>query len=370
MKRSALAIVVSSTIMLAVLQGDHASAATFQTLGQLDNAGGTVALGVSADGSIVVGVSNSLAFRWTVDDGIVELGNGTARAISADGSTIVGDGSPSSNSEAFRWTSDGGMVGLGFLAEGNSIPTTPFSSASATSVDGSVIVGRSSSISGLEAFRWTAGSGMVGMGDLSGGDFRSAAYGISVDGSVIVGAGSATSYEEAFRWTSVDGMVGLGFLPGTSESRALATSADGSVVVGWSGGRAFRWTQDDGMVAFGNRPGFNATKALATSADGSVIVGTYSTNSSPSGQATFIWDEVRGMRGLREIINADPNLDMTGWALNSANGISADGRTIVGFAFRPGDLEIGLAYITTIPEPTTLAVLSLGVSVLLRRRTH
>ncbi len=34
------------------------------------------------------------------------------------------------------------------------------------SADGSVVVGVSNSASGTEAFRWTAGGGMVGLGDL------------------------------------------------------------------------------------------------------------------------------------------------------------------------------------------------------------
>lgn len=70
----------------------------------------------------------------------------------------------------------------------------------------------------------------TGLGDLPGGDFFSAtgrgalpgsdlwgaAVGASADGSVIVGNSNSAfgSNTEAFRWTSGGGMVGLGDLPG------------------------------------------------------------------------------------------------------------------------------------------------------------
>src|ERR1019366_4091304 len=77
--------------------------------------------------------------------------------------------------------------------------------------DGSVVVGTSGyDTSGYgyfyRAFRWTAGSGMVGVG---GRD--SSASGVSADGSVVVGT---IASNQAFRWTAGSGMVGLGYLPG------------------------------------------------------------------------------------------------------------------------------------------------------------
>jgi probable HAF family extracellular repeat protein len=72
---------------------------------------------------------------------------------------------------------------LGYLPGGTFLS----SSAYAVSADGTTVVGTSQSSNGLEAFRWTARSGMIGLGDLPGGGFRSVAYGVSADGSVIVG---------------------------------------------------------------------------------------------------------------------------------------------------------------------------------------
>ena len=71
-----------------------------------------------------------------------------AWGLSEDGSTVSGY-SYGSSPEAFRWTSEGGMVGLGDLSGGDF-----FSVAIDTSADGSAIVGYSKGASGFEAFLW------------------------------------------------------------------------------------------------------------------------------------------------------------------------------------------------------------------------
>src|SRR5437660_10580757 len=75
--------------------------------------------------------------------------------------------------------------GLGDLPGGSG-----FSDARAVSPDGSVVVGGSNSSSGYEAFRWTQTGGMIGLGDLPGPPFYSYAFGVSAYGSVVVGAGN------------------------------------------------------------------------------------------------------------------------------------------------------------------------------------
>jgi probable HAF family extracellular repeat protein len=217
-------------------------------------AGGMVGLGrppgdfysyaraVNGDGSVVVGgsqyadveseIDRTQAARWTAAGGMQGLGHlpgggaiGVALGVSGDGSVIVGASDSASGYEAFRWTAAGGMQGLGDLPGGG------FSSgASGVSGDGSVIVGSSSSVSGDEAFRWTSAGGMVGLGFLPG-DLDSQAYGVSADGAIVVGTSSSLSGVHRFRWTSADGMVGLGSLPGGFN--LMGFSADGSVVVGY-----------------------------------------------------------------------------------------------------------------------------------------
>lgn len=283
-------------------------------------AGGMLGLGgsrsrahdVSADGSVVVGYSGSdsdpQAFRWTETVGMVNLVNSKSRAygVSADGSVVVGERASGSDYEAFRWTEVGGMVGLGFLP-GNPPELSPFSYAWGASADGSVVVGGSSSgLSRIEAFRWTQAGGTVGLGDLPGGSFNSGARAVSADGSVVVGYGRSDSGPEAFRWTEARGMVGLGDLPGGSfESYGWDVSADGSVVVGWG-------TTDIGSEA-------------------------------------FIWDAEHGMRNLKDVLTTG-GLDLTGWTLAQAWGISADGFTIVGFGINPaGQTEAWRATLSSGP---------------------
>ena len=66
--------------------------------------------------------------------------------------------------------------------------------------DGSTVVGVYTSGNGLESFRWTAGSGLVGLGDLDGGFFSGEATSVSADGSVIAGRSSVdTTRSEAMR---------------------------------------------------------------------------------------------------------------------------------------------------------------------------
>ncbi len=334
------------------------------------------ASGVSADGAVVVGVANSgigtaEAFRWTSAGGMVGLGDlpggsffSTAYAVSADGSTVVGQGQSVSGFEAFRWSSAGGMVGLGDLPGGNF-----FSLARDTSGDGSVVVGSGHSSSGGEAFRWTNAGGMVGLGDLPGGNFFSSARATSSDGSVVVGLAESSSGGEAFRWTNAGGMFGLGDLPGGSfSSESRDTSADGSVVVGSgnsaSGREAFSWTASGGMVGLGDLPGgLFDSRSFATSADGSVIVGRGETTSGPE---AFMWTAGGGMRSLQELLTSDLGLDLTGWQLEQAFDVSADGRTIVGTGINPNG--IGEAFIVTIPEPTTVLLVGLGLAWLLVNR--
>src|SRR5215472_1224802 len=114
--------------------------------------------GVSADGAVVVGYSYDVrtflarAFRW--EAGAIEnLGTivgppDYAFATSSDGSSVVG---MSGNwGTAFRWTPEVGMEDLGNL--GGKFAS---SSARALSADGSVVVGSAPMLGLTRAFRWT-----------------------------------------------------------------------------------------------------------------------------------------------------------------------------------------------------------------------
>jgi probable HAF family extracellular repeat protein len=130
------------------------------------------------------------------------------------------------------------------------------------------------------------------------------ASGISGDGSTVVGYGWVNPHAtHAFRWTQSEGYDVIG---GGTDSRALASSFDGSVIVGQANLRAFRWTRDTGMEEL---PIYHA---LDVSADGQAIAGMNIRWMSPN-----LYTDLGVLRGG----------DYT-----SAYGISADGQVVVGFA--------------------------------------
>lgn len=313
----------------------------FEGLGDLPG-GDTLswANGMSPDGSVVVGYSSSEngdneAFRW--EDGTLEsLGDlsegdfsSSAFNASANGAVVVGVGTSANGIEAFRWE-DETTEGLGDLTGGGF-----FSWARGVSANGSVVVGQGFSDGGFEAFRWENGT-MEGLGDLPGGSFFSYAYGVSADGSVVVGSGTSGESMEAFRWED-ETMEGLGDLPGGAfTSLAYATSPDGNVVVGYgtseNGPEAFRW-QDGVMEGLGDLPGGSFdSRATGVSADGSMVVGF---GTSTAGYEAFIWTAEDGTRNLKDVLETDYGLDLTGWTLEAAYGISDDGAVIVGEGHNP-----------------------------------
>ena len=356
----------------------------FQGLGHFADGTYSAAHGVSPDGKVVLGIgkhSGSVyreAFRWTAADGIQGLGyisgpstsENTAFAASADGSLIVGrDGG-----QGFTWTEVAGMAGLGYV--GGWRPGAG-SSALDVSADGSVIVGYSTSPSPLpvQAVRWRS-DGLRSLGWLPGGgdhpDKGSKAMAVSADGRIIAGESYGDFYGKvAVRW--VDEVIeSLGDLSGGDYpwAQATAVSDDGSVVVG-NGSRgdaytcleAFRWTPALGMQGLGTG-GFSASYATDVSGDGTIVVG-YGFRQYV-GTAACLWDAAGQFRLLGNVLTQDYGLNLGGWWLDQALGISSDGRTIVGVGHNPlGQQE---AWMAIIPEPGTLAILALGGLAILRRK--
>jgi probable HAF family extracellular repeat protein len=312
----------------------------------------SAASGVSADGSVVVGYSNSAAgmeaFRWTSGHGITGLKFSHASAVSDDGSVVVGHATTGSRTEPVRWTAlDGAQVA-------DTWPELNDTSACDVSASGDVIVGFASSAGpGADrremAFLWSAQRGFARLKHSEEENVSSEARAVSSDGKVVAGAVRLESgHSEAFRWSRQSGLVRLGFLPGHTTSVAHGISADGSVVVGKSGNyihsEAFRWTEQSGMVGLGSlrdRPGDGA--AFDVSADGSVIVG-FSTGA--AGWEAFIWDLDHGMRSMREVLERDYKLgvQVLGWNLRSASTVSDDGTTVAGSGLNPhGNYEAWIA---------------------------
>jgi hypothetical protein len=98
---------------------------------------------------------------------------------------------------------------------------------------------------------------------------------------------------------------------------------------------AFRWTEAEGMTGLGHLADGFMSFAHAVSADGGVIVGGAADPESSEGSAAFVWEAHRGMRNLQAVLVNDHGLDLTGWILLTATGVSADGRIIVGNGINP-----------------------------------
>jgi probable HAF family extracellular repeat protein len=235
-------------------------------LGVLGNGYESFANAVSADGQVVVGTSYSdfvpevQAFRWTPAGGMVALGDlpagasgSIAEGVSADGSVIAGSVSTARGVEAYRWTSQGGL-GLGHLpGAGSKLESYTWG----ISPDGTAVVGQSWSGSGFQAFRWTEDAGMTGLGQLYP-PFDSIAVDASEGGARVVGLSwRAAGTAEAFIWDPGNGMRhiasvlatehGLGpQLAGWTLWSAEAISADGLTIVG-SGRNPSGWFE--GWVA-------------------------------------------------------------------------------------------------------------------------
>lgn len=177
--------------------------------------------------------------------------------------------------------------------------------------------------SGLSAGVASAQS-LEGLGFLASGT-ESYARSVS-DTGVVAGYGfippanSPTTGFRAFSWTDVGDMVNLGTLPGETSSAGRAVSADGSVIVGWSGGNyAFR--HDGAMSELEGLPGLVGALANSVSDDGSAIIG-YAGNPNYG-------------RAVRWINGSVTDLGVPsggGWILSYAYGVSGDGSVVVGYA--------------------------------------
>jgi probable HAF family extracellular repeat protein len=339
--------------------------------------------GISANGQVVVGKLvppippvGSEAYVWTRQEplgaglGLLDgSSDGTlsssAAATSADGSVIAGSSTSDQGIQAFRWTSEGGLTGLGGLLPQ---PVDGFlSEANDVSGDGEIVVGRGASPQGIEALLWTGSEGIQNLGHLSGGSVDSAATAVSQDGTVVVGFSDSASGNQAFRWNESEEMIGLGDLPGgVFESRALDVSSDGTVIVGFgtteSGMEAFRWTATDGMVGLGHLPGFTGgSYATATSADGQLVAGV---SIGDTGRQPFLWDADHGMRDITEVFGQAAELRGTD---STIVGISADGTVMAGFGNGPSLAPT--PWILVIPEPHSFWLLASGVVAVIFRST-
>jgi uncharacterized membrane protein len=115
------------------------------------------------------------------------------------------------------------------------------------------------------------------------------------------------------------------------------------------------------MVGLGDLPGgLFSSVATDLTGDGSAVVGMGRTGSAAVFEA-FYWTEDLGMVNLQEWLMGNGVTNLTGWSLTSAQGISEDGKTIVGYGVNPlGQTEAWLATVA-VPEASTIWLLGLSV---------
>jgi probable HAF family extracellular repeat protein len=150
---------------------------------------------------------------------------------------------------------------------------------------------------------------------------------------------------------------------------ATDVSAGGTHVVGSIGGLAAR-----GIEVLGDLPGgADSSRALGVSDDGDTVVGWGTT---AAGEEAFVWTPASGIQRLADVL-ASQGVDLTGWTLVRATGVSASGRTIVGWGANPGAQTEG--FVATLAAPAAVPVLGplgsalsalllLGLGGLARRR--
>lgn len=299
------------------------------------------ALAISGDGRVVAGNSNSArgneAFLWK-DGVLTPLGAldpdavfSTLHGLSRDGSVAAGSSTDRNRTVAFRAAS-GAMSPLTGMPD-----WVTFSEAWCVSADGATIAGAAQKQEEKHAFIWNHGA-FRWLDSETGGESVIGIQGISADGGVVAGNLLTPTQMQAFIWrdgafTRLPGVPG-----GNGASNARAISADGRVIVGaapsiW-GYEAFRFA-DGVMTPLGGLSDHHEFFSIAAdaSADGSIVIG--SSEGESGANEAFIWDVRRGMRSLREVLINEWHLDLAGWTLTDATGVSDDGLSVVGMGRNP-----------------------------------
>ena len=256
-----------------------------------------------------------------------------ATAASGDGRIVVGYSGNSltgslTNTRAVRWTDL-------TVAE---LPTPEGYKdcrASDASSDGSVVVGTCQyrdlvlDVDASAVVRWSEGTAEVIAAPEQTPCHN--AY-VSDDGANVLGTCSKSGFFQLFRWTPA-AFTWLTVPSPLCQMNAL--SADGRVAVGSCGGGsvayAFQWTEQDGVSYLQQTPNF--TVANDVSGDGEFIVGAVYND-------LVRWNAQRTAVPLRDLFVAVA-AGSSGWQLYAVNLISRDGRTMAGTATDPDDLFRG-----------------------------
>lgn len=115
-----------------------------------------------------------------------------------------------------------------------------------------------------------------------------------------------------------------------------------STTAGWY--HAFRWTRR-GMQDLGTLPGHDVSYGYGISGDGEVVTGLC--DNAAGALTACLWTDRLGMVDLQEHLAA-LGVDLTGWTLTWATGLSADGSSVVGWGSHNGELRGWLVRVRSI----------------------
>ncbi len=328
---------------VAAFAANPTSAQTITVVPAFPGGSSSVVYAVNSTGTAAAGYSNNAGgtdtgLRWfTPGGGSGNMGflpggglNSYAQAMDASGTALAGYGDSFGNTRAFRATTSFGFEVLPLVPG-----TGNFATASGISAAGTRVVGTGGVGSLARAFLWDLSNPTVSLNlGVISGQTTSGARAISGDGTVVVGSSGPL----AFRWTSAGGMQSLGTpLPGQVWALGEAANTNGSVITGrYSNGNelGYRWTAATGMVALPQSPGGSAAlRPRAVNGDGTVIIGQVVDN--VAGFTAFVWTPSLGTQLLPAHLSAR-GVNMTGWQITDATGISADGTAMCGNGFFNG----------------------------------
>jgi probable HAF family extracellular repeat protein len=262
------------------------------------------------------GIDNSMAFSWTLANGLQPLGTIGGATSFANGVNKSGDVVGMSKTTgvpelAFYWPWGGPIKALPYLPSPN-----PYSRGYAINAAGAVAGFSNNDLSSMKACVWwdpTSPTPPQNLGNLTGVNTDvSIAYGIN-DSSLVVGVSvGAAGKDRPISWTSAGGMKDLGTLGGASGlARAVSNSgvAIGSADNAMGVREAFLIDLNvpvpilQGLGGLGGSGFFNTLNTISYAQginDSRQVVG-LAFNSSNQ-QVAFVWTQGNGMQDLNNLV--------------------------------------------------------------------
>jgi hypothetical protein len=244
---------------------------------------------------------------------------------------VIGENRDELYTEGFVWTKETGTTALSRLPGVTPYPFRTLSYPTATSADGSVVVGIADNSEGRYVpFRWTPADGMEAIAE------EGSAVAVSADGSIVVGG---LHEQRVFRWTRALGVVTIVEpLDGDDAIWPLALSDDGATVLGKSyrsesaaeaagaAERLFVWTEGSGALAVANLPGYEwcLVKHARFNSSNRFVAGGWCFNE--AGNDPYVW------AGQDHLVAVGPADAVGVDELSDPIAVSADGVVAVGGA--------------------------------------